>query len=62
MILDITFDDKAPSQYQGVKMTTFYNRPHSHAPEEIIIHFYEYARESVYLPLKNIRRVQVTND
>ena len=64
MILDITFTDKGPLQYQRVRMHTVYMNPTTdleHGPE-VIIHFAEFCRNSVAIPLAKIKTIQVTND
>lgn len=62
MILDILFTDKAPSQYQGVRMHTVYNYKNASAAPEVVIHFYDYSRSQLNIPLENIKSIQVTND
>jgi hypothetical protein len=68
MILDIRFTDKGPSQYQGVRMFTVYPQFDYAQPlgepvkPEVILHFADYTRERVYIPLANVVSITTTND
>lgn len=62
MILDILYVLGPPKQIQGVRMCTVYTRPERMAHPEIVIHFQELTKPSIYIPLEAITHLQVTND
>jgi hypothetical protein len=62
VILDIRYKHKGPEQFQGVSMTTIYLEPAQEVHPELMIHFLEYSKSSIAIPLKSIKSIQVTND
>lgn len=62
MVLDIRFTDKAPSQYQGVRMTTVYTLPVCSSGPELVIHFYDYERPMLNIKLDYIVSITTSND
>jgi len=61
MVIDIRYHDKAPEQYQNVRLTTVYTGPDADVLPEMVIHFTTY-QPQVNIPLHEILAVSFTND
>ena len=61
MILDVRYKSKAPEQLQGVRRHTVYFNSEDGIPE-VVIHFKEFDKPTVWIAISELDHITVTND